>query len=107
MKKQYHKIELSCEAVLYEARHTEKEKSDSKKIEVGVIGQGQVCSRYFNIMFQLRSWEVKSLLREFNVHQHSQFWTHRLGVILDLVFNNECTGLASWVPSHIAIILQC
>lgn len=55
MKRQYRKIELSYEAVLYEARYAQKEKSDSKNIKVGVIGEGQVCSRYFNIMFQLRS----------------------------------------------------
>ena len=31
-------------------------------------------------------------------HQCSQFLTHRLGGILDLVFVDECSEAASWAP---------
>lgn len=42
---------------------SEKEQSDLDTIQVGVVGYSQVHSKHFSIMFQLSSWEIKSLIK--------------------------------------------
>ena len=59
-----------------------------------------LCGDYnMDQMLQENVNALQRLLQEFNLHQRVIYSTHKLGGILDLVFDRERTDAIQWMPT--------